>query len=145
MKVSDIVSSKGSTEVFTIRPDASVSDLLDVLAEHNIGALIVSEDGDHVLGIVSERDIVRKLRGVPEPGTQTVEAIMTTDVHSCQPGDDIGVLMSIMTDRRIRHIPVLDEEGALTALLSIGDVVKFRTEQLEFERDQLNEYVAQAR
>src|ERR671921_2640869 len=98
MKVSDVVSSKGSTEVFTIAPDAPVSALLDELGERNIGALVVSEDGTHVLGIVSERDVVRKLRGVGDPTSQPVSSIMTTDVHTCGPDDSITAMLEIMTN-----------------------------------------------
>ncbi|MGH1562222.1 CBS domain-containing protein [Mumia sp. DW29H23] len=145
MKVSDVITSKGSTEVFTITPDASISDLLDELGERNIGALVVSEDGSHVLGIVSERDVVRKLRGIEDPTSQRVSSIMTTDVHTCTPEDPITAMLEIMTNERIRHVPVLDEEEQLVALLSIGDAVKYRMQQLQFERDQLNQYVASAR
>ncbi|WP_370618509.1 CBS domain-containing protein [Mumia sp. Pv 4-285] len=145
MKVSDVITSKGSTEVFTIGPDAPVSELLDELGERNIGALVVSDDGTHVLGIVSERDVVRKLRGIADPTTERVSSIMTADVHTCTPDDSITAMLEIMTNERIRHVPVIDEDEALVALLSIGDAVKFRMQQLQFERDQLNEYVASAR
>lgn len=145
MKVSDVVTSKGSTEVFTIAPDAPVSALLDELDARNIGALVVSEDGTHVAGIVSERDIVRKLRSAGDPLAQPVSSIMTSEVHTCGPDDSIGALLEIMTNERIRHVPVVDEDEVLVAILSIGDAVKFRMQQLQFERDQLNQYVASAR
>ncbi len=140
MRVRDVLTSKGSTAVFTIGPEAAVRELLDTLAELNIGALIVSQDGTSILGIVSERDIVRKLRNVEDPGTVTVADIMTEDVHSCSPDDSLGALMSVMTEHRVRHVPVLDE-GRPIGVLSIGDAVKYRMEQLEFERDQLSSYV----
>jgi CBS domain-containing protein len=141
MRVSDVLASKGSGAVFTIRPEASVRELLDLLAEHNVGAMIVSDDGHTMLGIVSERDIVRKLRDADNARDMTVDSIMTTDVRVCAPDDSFKSLMQVMTDHRVRHVPVLDD-GELVGMLSIGDAVKHRMEQLEFERDQLNKYVA---
>jgi len=141
MRVRDVLSSKGSGDVYTVRPDASVSELLDKLAELNVGALIVSDDGQQLLGIVSERDVVRKIRDFGNTDSTTVESIMTTDVRVCAPADSFGSLMGVMTDHRIRHVPVL-EDGVLVGVLSIGDAVKYRMDQLEFERDQLNNYVA---
>ncbi|MCW2840549.1 MAG: histidine kinase [Aeromicrobium sp.] len=141
MRVHDVLASKGSDAVHTIAPDATVRDLLEVLAERNIGALIVSSDGATMLGIVSERDIVRKLRDTENARDMAVADIMTTDVRVCSPEDSFGDLMALMTEHRVRHVPVLDE-GRLVGVLSIGDAVKHRMEQLEFERDQLNNYVA---
>ena len=141
MRVSDVLASKGSGAVFTIRPEASVRELLDLLAERNVGAMIVSDDGHTMLGIVSERDIVRKLRDADNARDMTVDSIMTTDVRVCAPDDSFKSLMQVMTDHRVRHVPVLDD-GELVGMLSIGDAVKHRMEQLEFERDQLNKYVA---
>ena len=141
MRVHDVLTSKGSTTVHTIAPDATVRDLLEVLADRNIGALIVSVDGQTMLGIVSERDIVRKLRDVDDARSRPVSDIMTTDVHVCAPDDSFAGLMAIMTEHRVRHVPVLDD-GRLVGVLSIGDAVKHRMEQLEFERDQLSSYVA---
>lgn len=141
MRVRDVLASKGSQTVYTIKPDSSVRDLLDVLAEHNIGAMVVSDDGTSMVGIVSERDIVRKLRDEDNARTTTVASIMTSDVRVCAPDDSVGDLMQIMTEHRVRHVPVI-EDGALVGVLSIGDAVKFRMERLEFERDQLNKYVA---
>ncbi len=140
MRVRDVLTAKGSAVVFTISPDASVEELLDLLAEHNIGALLVSTDGKTMTGIVSERDVVRKLRGLERPRSATVGQIMTTDVQVCSPDDSFGSLMSSMTEHRVRHIPVL-EDGEIVGVLSIGDAVKFRMDQLEFERDQLENYV----
>lgn len=140
MRVRDVLTAKGSSAVFTISPDATVNELLDVLAEHNIGALVVSTDGRSMAGIVSERDVVRKLRGVDSPREATVAQIMTTDVTICGPEDSFGSLMNLMTERRVRHIPVIDADHVV-GVLSIGDAVKFRMDQLEFERDQLTNYV----
>lgn len=142
MRVSDVLSSKGSTEIFTISPQATIYELLDILAERNIGALVVSEDGTTMLGIVSERDIVRKLREVEGARSATVESIMTTDVRRCRPDDAFASLMATMTEHRVRHVPVVDDDDHLVGVLSIGDAVKHRMEQLEFERDQLSSYVS---
>ena len=141
MRVSDVLSSKGSATIYTIRPEATMSELLDALAEHNVGALVVSNDGTTMLGIVSERDVVRKIRDFDDLKSVTVEQIMTSDVRVCAPEDTYGTLMSIMTEHRVRHVPVLDGEQ-LVGVLSIGDAVKQRMDQLEFERDQLNNYVS---
>ncbi|NRQ50017.1 CBS domain-containing protein [Aeromicrobium stalagmiti] len=141
MRVNDVLSSKGSDAVYTIAPDATVRELMDRLADLNVGALVVSTDGSAMLGIVSERDIVRKLRGTENAREMAVSDIMTTDVRVCSPEDSFGGLMAIMTEHRIRHVPVL-ADGRLVGVLSIGDAVKHRMEQLEFERDQLNSYVA---
>ena len=140
MRVNDVLTSKGSDEVFTISPDASITQLLDQLAEHNIGALIVRATGGELVGIVSERDIVRKLRGVQDPHSATVAQIMSEQIHSCSPDTPLAELTATMTRYRVRHVPVLDE-GRLVGLVSIGDAVKYRMEQLEFERDQLEQYV----
>lgn len=141
MRVSDVLSSKGSATIYTIRPEATMSDLLDALAEHNVGALVVSHDGTTMMGIVSERDVVRKFRDFDDLKSVTVEQIMTSDVQVCAPDDSFGSLMSIMTEHRVRHVPVLDGD-TLVGVLSIGDAVKQRMDQLEFERDQLNDYVS---
>ncbi len=141
MRVSDVLASKGSDAIFTIRPDASIRELLDMLADHNIGAMVVSDDGESMIGIVSERDVVRKLRDVENARDMTVADIMTTDVRVCAPDDSFGSLMLVMTEHRVRHVPVIDD-GRLVGVLSIGDAVKHRMEQLEFERDQLNKYVS---
>ena len=140
MRVREILSAKSIGEVFTIRPDATVADLLTTLADLNIGALVVSSDGSHMEGIVSERDIVRKLGNFGESANVTVGEIMTTDVRICEPDDTLDELMGIMTEYRVRHVPVLDGE-VLVGVLSIGDAVKSRMDQLEFERDQLTHYL----
>ena len=142
MRISDVLSAKSSQEVVTITPDAGVRDLIALLAEHNVGALIVSRDGESVDGIVSERDVVRHLHSDGTVINNTVDAIMTTDVETCDRDTPVDVLMKVMTDRRIRHVPVC-HEGRLVGIISIGDVVKHRIDQLEFERDQLDSYVHQ--
>jgi CBS domain-containing protein len=140
MRVREILSAKSIGEVFTIRPDATVAELLTMLADLNIGALVVSTDGSHMEGIVSERDIVRKLRNFDQSASVTVGEIMTSDVRVCEPDDTLDELMGVMTEFRVRHVPVLDGD-VLVGVLSIGDAVKSRMDQLEFERDQLTHYL----
>lgn len=140
MLVHEILSSKGTDVVFTIRPDATVVELLDALAEHNIGALVVSSDGMRLEGIVSERDVVRKLRDADARSQARVRDIMTTDIHTCAPQDNLGDLMGVMTQYRVRHVPIV-ESDRLVGVLSIGDAVKSRMDELEFERDQLTHYL----
>ncbi|QNE18010.1 CBS domain-containing protein [Kribbella qitaiheensis] len=140
MKINDVLRGKGN-QVVTISPEATVTELLALLAEHNVGALVVSADGTSVAGIVSERDVVRLLNRTPDAGEVRVNAIMTSEVHTCTPDDLIDNLMRLMTDRRIRHVPVV-VDGALTGIVSIGDVVKTRIGELEFEREQLSNYIS---
>ncbi len=141
MRIKDVLESKGATTVVTIRPEATIAELIETLAEHNVGALVVSDDGRHVAGIVSERDVVRRLTDGAEALDVLVSDVMTTDVHVCEPHDSLDDLMRQMTVRRVRHIPVVIE-SELAGLVSIGDAVKARIGELEFERDQLNQYVA---
>ncbi len=143
MKVSDIVRSKGA-EVVTLEPSATVADAVKTLAELSFGALVVSADGKHVDGILSERDIVRSLDREGDTLTTIVTDLMTRDVVSCAMTDDIADLMVLMTDRRIRHLPVLTD-GEMVGLVSIGDVVKARLAQLEDERRHLEDYITTGR
>jgi CBS domain-containing protein len=143
MRISDVLHSKGSTEVATIRPDATVRELLAELATRNVGALVVSEDGTSAIGIVSERDVVRHLNDDDAMLDGPVSAIMTTSIQVGHPDDSLDRLMALMTEHRVRHVPVV-QDGALVGIVSIGDAVKLRLSQLEFERDQLNNYVAGA-
>lgn len=142
MKIKDVVRGKSSQSVVTIPPDATVRDLVALLGEHNIGAVVVSGDGSSVDGIASERDVVRRLQEGADVLGATVSSIMTATVHTCGPDDDLDALMGQMTERRIRHVPVV-VDGSLTGVVSIGDVVKSRITQLTFERDQLDSYVHQ--
>jgi CBS domain-containing protein len=142
MRISDILTSKPSHEVVTIGPDASVRDLLGLLAQFNVGAVVVSADGQAVDGIVSERDVVRRLHDDESVLDGAVSAIMTSDVRTCEPDTPVDDLRVVMTERRIRHVPVVTD-GRLTGIISIGDVVKSSLDQLQFERDQLDSYVHQ--
>ncbi len=142
MRIGDVLRAKASHDVVTISPDSGVRDLIAMLAEHNIGALIVSTDGRAVDGIVSERDVVRRLHHDGTVINNTVGAIMTAEVETCDQDTPLDDLMKMMTERRIRHVPVM-HDGSLVGIISIGDVVKHRIDQLQFERDQLDHYVHQ--
>lgn len=141
MKISDVVRNKGSDEVAAVSPDATVSTLLDRLAEHGVGAMVVMSSNGSAAGIVSERDVVRRLQreGADLLGW-TVDRIMTSDLVTCAPGDDVEDVMRLMTERRIRHLPVLDG-GSLAGLVSIGDVVKSRIDDLVSTTEHLESYI----
>ena len=144
MRVSGILASKGAT-VATIAPSASVADAADELRLRGVGALVVSGDGRAIEGIVSERDLVRRLaeRGDQVLG-ETVEDIMTSEVRTCSPDDTAEDLMRLMTEHRIRHLPVTTD-GVLSGIVSIGDVVKWRVTELEDETRQLHDYITTGR
>ncbi|MDT5018578.1 MAG: hypothetical protein QOD39_4738 [Mycobacterium sp.] len=141
MRIADILRGKGAS-VATITPETSVAGLLTELNLHNIGAMVVmSPDG--LVGIVSERDVVRKLHELgAEILRRPVSEIMTTMVATCAPTDSVDSLSALMTTNRVRHIPVV-EDGRLVGIVSIGDVVKNRMEQLEAEHSQLQAYITQ--
>jgi CBS domain-containing protein len=141
MRIHDILSTKGF-DVIHIQPEASVRELVRLLQEHNLGAVVVSPDGRSIAGIVSERDVIRRLAEGIDFLDRPVTSIMTTDVHSCTPDDSVQSVMTAMTDRRIRHLPVVDASHDLAGIVSIGDVVKSQISELEFERDQLEGYVS---
>ena len=139
MKISDILRVKGA-DVLTTPADATVRELIATLVENDIGALVVV-DGDQVLGIVSERDVVRRLHEWGDTLLESeVSQIMTADVVSCTLDDDVDRIAETMTERRVRHMPVL-ADGSLAGLVSIGDVVKSRIAQLEVDRGQLEQYI----
>ena len=139
-KVSDIVERKGRT-VATVPPQATVGEAAALLAEHGIGALVVSSDGRDVAGLLSERDIVRRLADMGASILDTkVAEVMTSDVVTCTWESTTDELAALMTERRFRHVPVVDE-GVLVAIVSIGDIVKSRMDDLAFEADQLQSYV----
>jgi CBS domain-containing protein len=152
--IKTVLRQKGSA-VQTISPDATLTELVDALAEHRIGAMVVSADGTHIDGIVSERDIVRALRsdgGLPSFRESRlvhldrvkVADIMTSEVTTCTPETSIDEVMAIMTAGRIRHVPVTSEEQ-LVGIVSIGDVVIARISHLEWERSALVDYVQTGR
>ncbi|GLW97419.1 CBS domain-containing protein [Microtetraspora sp. NBRC 16547] len=140
MLITTILRGKG-TDVATVRPDATVTELLAVLAERNIGAVVVSEDGVTITGIVSERDVVRRLadRGAAVLDLP-VSAIMTSEVHTCTPEANVDELRRTMTNHRVRHVPVI-RDGRLAGIVSIGDVVKSTIDELETENEALVGYI----
>jgi CBS domain-containing protein len=147
MHISEVLARKPSSAVVTVTPETTVRQLLGILAEHNIGACVVcaADRADTgIQGIVSERDVVRRLHadGAAVAVENTVSAIMTADVTVCSPADAVEDILGVMTERRIRHLPVVDA-GRLIGIVSIGDLVKHRIDQLTFERDQLEGYVHQ--
>lgn len=137
MRVSDIIKSKGG-EVVTLPPTATVKELVDLLTAYRIGAVVV-EDELGLAGIVSEKDVVRFVSESGDPGSP-ISAIMTTGVTICRPEDEIRHLANVMTVKRVRHLPVL-ENGTMIGIVSIGDVVKARLDDLQAERDHLERYV----
>lgn len=141
MKVHQLLQGKGF-HVITVQPGIPVRDVVTLLDEYNLGSVVVSADGRQVTGIVTERDIVRRLVEGTDFLDGPVSAIMTADVHTCTAQDSVQSLMTVMTEQRIRHLPVVDERGALAGIVSIGDAVKSHITQIEFERDQLQGYVS---
>lgn len=140
MRIAEILRSKGA-EVATAQPQDTVADLLVALKQYNIGAMVVADGERAVAGIVSERDVVRRLadRGA-DLLERPVSDIMTALVVTCTPEDTVDDLTVLMTERRIRHVPVI-EDGELAGIVSIGDVVKSRISQLEDDRRHLEDYI----
>ncbi len=143
MTVKAILSRKGHS-IVTIDPGASLSDAAKLLSEHGIGAVIVRESGDRIAGLLSERDIVRNLaaRG-PVALNMRVDQVMTRRVVTCTESDTLAELMERMTAGKFRHLPVV-ENDRLVGIVSIGDVVKSRLEEIEAESSALREYIATA-
>ena len=143
MNVETILRTKGRA-VATIRPDETIGAAVDALISRNIGALVVTEDGERVGGIISERDIVHALtnHGANLLSLKIAE-VMTRRVITCEPSDTIEKLMAEMTNRRIRHFPVV-KDGRLCGIVSIGDVVKNRLDEVEYEARSLRSFIAGA-
>jgi CBS domain-containing protein len=143
MHVQAILGNKGA-QIISMRPEATILEACRLLKEHRIGAVLVL-DGDRVAGVFSERDAVRILadKGAAGLDIPLAEA-MTRNVVTCAPEDSIDVVMGVMTERRVRHLPVLSE-GRLVGLVSIGDVVKYRLDEAALEVDSLREYVLAGR
>ena len=143
MAVAHILRQKG-TSVFTVEPGDSVQTIVDMLARHRIGAVVVVDPAGGIAGIVSERDVVRAMVGdVAGVSSMTAKDIMTAKVRTCSPTDSEAELMQMMTESRIRHLPV-GANGRVTGMISIGDVVKLRIESMEAEADQMKTYIASA-
>jgi CBS domain-containing protein len=143
MNVHTILRNKGRS-VVTIHPDATIERAVGVLRQRGIGALVVSDDGENVAGILSERDIVDALgRYGSELLAVSVAEVMTCPVVTCEPEDSVADLMAEMTSRRIRHFPVV-EDGRLIGIVSIGDLVKNRLDQIEYEAHSMRSFIAGA-
>ncbi|MDX6307253.1 MAG: hypothetical protein QOI06_299 [Nocardioidaceae bacterium] len=140
MRINEVLKTKGA-EVITVSPDTTVRNLVALLVEKNIGAVLVATRERPVAGIVSERDVVRGLADGPGVLDRPVSDLMTAEVVTAEPHQSVHELMKLMTQRRIRHVPVVTD-GELQGIVSIGDVVKSRIDELEFERDQLESYVS---
>jgi CBS domain-containing protein len=141
MKVVNILQSKGA-EVFAVLEADTVAKAVSLLTDKNIGAVVVKDGGGQVSGILSERDIVRHLKE-KGPGVLAapVKDCMSRHPHTCRPDDSVDELMNVMTNRRVRHLPVVNN-GKLMGLVSIGDVVKRKIEQIEHEAQALKEYIS---
>jgi CBS domain-containing protein len=140
MFVSDILSQKGGS-VFTVTPDTSVAQVAQQLSTRRIGAVLVLEDRDSVIGVVSERDLVRAVASHGQAALEMeAREIMTRDVTTCDPDDSIDQVMAMMTRGRFRHLPVI-RHGGLLGLVSIGDVVKARLEEIGHEAEALKAYI----
>jgi CBS domain-containing protein len=141
MRVSNLLATKGR-EVATISQERTVSDALLVLKQRGIGALVVTGPTPPLVGIFSERDVVRALADRGDAALQmNVADLMSTDITTCQESTTVEELMGIMTERRVRHVPVI-EDGLLVGMVSIGDVVKARFDELEHEKKDLLDYVS---
>lgn len=142
MKVKEILQHKGD-DVATIAPSETIAVAVSSLATRGVGALVVSADGAAIEGIVSERDVVRALdaRGAAVLD-EAVTVVMTPDVLTCELTDRIEQLMAVMTEHRIRHLPVVDEGGTMVGIISIGDVVKNRLDELESETRHMSDYIS---
>lgn len=142
MNVQSIVGGKG-TDVTTITQQSTLAEATALLNSHRIGALVVSGDGKVIGGIISERDIVRALwASGADALSASVGSVMSVDVVTCVASDGVDRLMELMTERRIRHLPVVDDSGHLAGIVSIGDVVKARLSALELENRKLTEYIS---
>jgi CBS domain-containing protein len=142
MQISSFLSGK---QVKTISPDATIKELSQSLSDLKIGALVVSSNGKNILGIISERDIVQALPlHMHEIAQIHVRDIMTVNVMTCKKESTVAQLMALMTEKRIRHVPVIDDSGELISIISIGDVVKSYVSEIDSERSALLEYVKSA-
>jgi CBS domain-containing protein len=143
MSVAHILKQKGNA-VITVKPSETLHEVAGMLAKHRIGAVIVIDAGGAIAGIVSERDVVRALANEGAAALRrTAREFMTAKVRTCSPRDTETGLMGLMTEHRIRHLPVV-EDGKLAGMISIGDVVKLRIEMIEREAEEMKSYIASA-
>jgi CBS domain-containing protein len=140
MKIRDLLHGKG-TAVVTIRPEATIHDAMTMLVNHRIGSLVVTDEQSRIMGIITERDILRECAARSEQVKNTrVQEVMTTNLIIGVPDDEVGYVMGIMTNNRIRHLPIM-AGGRLEGIISIGDVVKAQLEETEFENRYLKDYI----
>ena len=135
MKVRSILATKG-TNVITIQPKQSLKDAARLLAEHNIGALVVVNEAGQLVGIISERDIIRAAARLDEALSRPISEIMTKEVIVGLPNDDLIAVANAMTERRFRHLPIV-ERGEMVGIISMGDIVKCQRDQYKGEIDTL--------
>ncbi|MCI0580987.1 MAG: CBS domain-containing protein [Chloroflexi bacterium] len=135
MKISRILSTK-SREVLTARPEQSLRDVVDLLVKHNIGALVVLDEEERLVGIISERDVIRRLASHADALSLTVDEVMTRRVIVGMPQDDVMSVANTMTEKRFRHLPILDK-GRLVGIISIGDIIKAQRDAYRGEIDTL--------
>lgn len=142
MDVERILAQKGR-QVHVVPPGVTLGDAVNTMHQTKVSALVVSEDGKHIVGIVSDRDVMRLLgeRGITALDTLLSE-VMTRNVVTCSPGDRVDAIMSTMTERRFRHVPVVNADGLLCGLISIGDVVKHRLDEMHYEAEHMRDYIA---
>jgi CBS domain-containing protein len=145
MDIESILARKGR-EVRTIRPEATIAEAVRRMRGEAVGALVVSDDGTRIHGIISERGIMHAIadRGV-EVMNERIGSVMTAQVFTCFPHDSVSMIMAVMTERRIRHIPVVNEHGRLCGIISIGDVVNHRLDEIEHEADAMRAYISDTR
>jgi CBS domain-containing protein len=146
MNVASLLKRKRNTAVLTVRPEDNIMKLVQLLRVEDVGAMIVSHDGTSVDGIISERDIVRAL-AVDEGRILSlpVSSLMTTGVVTCSPDDSIAEIARLMTEHRVRHLPVRDTRHRLVGIVSIGDVLKHRVDEVQFEATVLRDIAIAAR
>ena len=138
-----IIVSRKQTGTVTVKSEATVAEAIDLLSRHNIGALIVSDDEDTVAGILSERDVIHGLsRSGPSLLEHRVGDVMTRDVRTCTPAESTRNMLGLMTELRVRHLPVMDD-GRLVGIVSIGDVVKLRLDNLIAEAEAMQNYISE--
>lgn len=142
MDIEAILTAKGH-EVSTIRPEVPLAEAMRRMRDERIGALVISSDGARIEGIISDRGL---MHAIADHGVgaleQPVGRVMAREVFTCSPRDRVGSIMRLMTDRRIRHIPVVKEDGLLYGLISIGDVVKYRLDEVQREAEAMREYIS---
>ena len=141
MTVKRILQEKG-TDARTVAPEANIADVIDALEYEDVGALVVSADGQHIDGIISERDVIRGLqRFGKEVLEHTVRDLMSADVVTCEVLDRVAGVMALMDDRRIRHVPVIDG-GKLAGIVSVRDIIKLRLDEVQADAEAMREYIA---